>query len=246
MTNVAVFSMQPILVAGLQALITEQSGLALWVPWSDAEDVIRSLAERQPDVLLIDMTANITLSVIHDIRSVCPKTPMILWVETVSIEFVSQVIGLGVRGILRKSLSIDLQLKCLERVAAGELWVEKALSDQLLSSRRVVLTPRERQLMALLAQGCKNKEIAFSLQITEGTVKVYLSRLFQKTGASDRLELALFAVKNFSAIREATGGQAQIPMKTRGMVPPRETPYISNFVALPQPAGYRELLPRPA
>jgi DNA-binding CsgD family transcriptional regulator len=89
-----------------------------------------------------------------------------------------------------------MQARCLDRVAAGELWVEKTLSNKLLSTKRIALTPRERQLVVLVAQGLKNKEIAYRLGVSEGTVKVYLCRLFAKTGVNDRLELALFALKN--------------------------------------------------
>ncbi len=93
-------------------------------------------------------------------------------------------------------------MKCLLKVAAGELWVEKALSDKLLSTSRVALTTRERQLAGLLTQGLKNKEVAYSLGIAEGTVKVYLSRLFQKLGVKDRFELALFAMEHISVINQ--------------------------------------------
>ena len=123
-----------------------------------------------------------------------------------STEFASQAIGLGVRGILRKNLPVELLVKCLLKVAAGEFWVEKALSDRLLSTRQVVLTPRERQIAGLVMQGLKNKEIAFSLGITEGTVKVYLSRLFQKVGVKDRFELALFAMEHLSIRQGGTTG----------------------------------------
>jgi two-component system response regulator DesR len=98
--------------------------------------------------------------------------------------------GLGVRGILRKTLPTELQVKCLQKVQAGELWFEKALTDSFLCARRVALTQREGQLVSLLSQGLKNKEIATTLMISEGTVKVYLSRLFQKVGVKDRFELA--------------------------------------------------------
>jgi DNA-binding CsgD family transcriptional regulator len=62
----------------------------------------------------------------------------------------------------------------------------------------VALTQREGQLVSLLSQGLKNKEIATTLMISEGTVKVYLSRLFQKVGVKDRFELALFGLKNLT------------------------------------------------
>ena len=67
---------------------------------------------------------------------------------------------------------------------AGELWFEKALTDSFLCARRVALTQREGQLVSLLSQGLKNKEIATTLMISEGTVKVYLSRVCSRRSAS--------------------------------------------------------------
>jgi DNA-binding CsgD family transcriptional regulator len=84
------------------------------------------------------------------------------------------------------------------RVNEGELWFEKALTDSIMSARRYSLTRREGQLVSLLSQGLKNKEIATALNISEGTVKVYLSRLFQKLGVKDRFELALYGLKNLT------------------------------------------------
>ncbi len=78
------------------------------------------------------------------------------------------------------------------------MWFEKALTDSIMSARRYSLTRREGQLVSLLSQGLKNKEIATALTISEGTVKVYLSRLFQKLGVKDRFELALYGLKNLT------------------------------------------------
>ena len=142
------------------------------------------------------------------------STRIVLWVNTISTELAFQAMGLGVRGILRKTLPTDLQVKCLQKVQAGELWFEKALTDSFLCARRVALTQREGQLVSLLSQGLKNKEIASTLMISEGTVKVYLSRLFQKVGVKDRFELALFGLKNLSTGQLSTsekGRPAAVP-----------------------------------
>jgi DNA-binding CsgD family transcriptional regulator len=131
--------------------------------------------------------------------------------------------GLGVRGILRKTLPTELQVKCLQKVQAGELWFEKALTDSFLCARRVALTPREGQLVSLLSQGLKNKEIATTLMISEGTVKVYFSRLFQKVGVKDRFELALFGLKNLT-----TG---QLPVGVNGQrLGPSAMPALRSLV----------------
>jgi DNA-binding NarL/FixJ family response regulator len=89
-------------------------------------------------------------------------------------------------------------MRCLTRVLDGELWFEKALTDSLMSAQQFRLTRREGQLVSLVSQGMKNKEVATALNISEGTVKVYLSRLFQKLGVKDRFELALYGLKNLT------------------------------------------------
>jgi DNA-binding NarL/FixJ family response regulator len=134
------------------------------------------------DVLLMDLTSDVTLAVLSELQQSAPGCKIVLWANTVSTELAFQVMGLGVRGVLRRTLGPDLIVKCLQRVYQGELWFEKALTDRFLSSTRIPLTNREGQLVALLSQGMKNKEIAAQLMITEGTVKVYLSKLFHKVG----------------------------------------------------------------
>jgi DNA-binding NarL/FixJ family response regulator len=164
---------------------------------------VTSLLDRmssdQPDVLLIDVTPQITLAALSEMKHAMSHSKVVLWGNSISTEFAFQAMGLGVRGILRKNLPIPLQVKCLQRVQAGELWFEKALADSFFSARRVALTQREGQLIVMLAQGLKNKEIATGLMISEGTVKVYVARLLQKTGVKDRFELALFGRKNLTA-----------------------------------------------
>lgn len=135
---------------------------------------------------------------LSDLRRAVTACKIVLWVNSISTELAFQAMGLGIRGILRKTLPTELQIKCLQKVHSGEMWFEKALTDSFLSARRVALTQREGQLVSLLAQGLKNKEIATALMISEGTVKVYLSRLFQKVGVKDRFELALFGLKNLT------------------------------------------------
>jgi len=143
--------------------------------------------------------------VLTEMKHAMMSSKIVLWVNSISTELAFQAMGLGVRGILRKTLPTDLQVKCLQKVQAGELWFEKALTDSFLCARRVALTQREGQLVSLLAQGLKNKEIASTLMISEGTVKVYLSRLFQKVGVKDRFELALFGLKNLTTGHFSTG-----------------------------------------
>src|SRR5436853_6009509 len=144
------------------------------------------------------LTSEVTFGALSEMKRAMANSKIVLWVHTISTELAFQAMGLGVRGILRKTLPTDLLVKCLEKVQEGELWFEKALTDSFLSAKRIALTQREGQLVSLLSQGLKNKEIATALLISEGTVKVYLSRLFQKLGVKDRFELALYGLKNLT------------------------------------------------
>jgi DNA-binding CsgD family transcriptional regulator len=78
----------------------------------------------------------------------------------------------------------------------------------------VSLTKRESQLVSLLSQGLKNKEIASTLTISEGTVKVYLSRLFQKVGVKDRFELALYGLRNLQNMNGEASALNPAPQQT--------------------------------
>ena len=198
MIRVLLYCEQPILAKGLEVVLKASGQFELCGLCTSAAGVLETIGDLKPDLLLFDVTAEFSLDALADMNRLVPSSKTVLWVDGIEPELAFQAMGIGVRGILRKDLSPEAQLRCLANVNAGELWFEKALTDSLLCSERIVLTKREGQLVALLAQGLKNKEIAYTLSISEGTVKVYLSRLFQKVGAKDRFELALFGLKNIS------------------------------------------------
>ena len=129
-------------------------------------------------------------------RRESPEAKVVLWLHEITPELAYQAIECGVRGILRKSLAPEMIVKCVRKVQEGELWFEKALTQTFLSGRTIKVSKREGELITLVTQGLKNKEIAAVMGITEGTVKVYLSRLFGKIGARDRFELALIGLRN--------------------------------------------------
>jgi DNA-binding NarL/FixJ family response regulator len=198
MTRILLFSDEPILAKGLESVLAQAEGFDLLPTCATVASLLEQMTAGVPDVILMELTPEITFAVLSEMKHVMMSCKIVLWVNLISTELAFQAMGLGVRGILRKTLPADLQVKCLQKVQAGELWFEKTLTDSFLCARRVALTRREGQLVSLLSQGLKNKEIATALTISEGTVKVYLSRLFQKVGVKDRFELALFGLKNLT------------------------------------------------
>src|SRR3982075_2038027 len=198
MTRILLYSDEPILAKGLESVLRQVEGFELLPTCGTLPVLMEQLTQGSPDLVLMDLTHEITFAVLSDMKHTMSTSRIVLWVNSISTELAFQAMGLGVRGILRKTLPTDLQVKCLQKVQAGELWFEKALTDSFLCARRIALTQREGQLVSLLSQGLKNKEIATTLMISEGTVKVYLSRLFQKVGVKDRFELALYGLKNLT------------------------------------------------
>ena len=209
MTRILLYSDEPILAKGLESVLRQVEGFDLLPTCGSVASLVEQMAQGSPELVLMDLTPEISFAVLNDMKHAMMRCKIVLWVNSISTELAFQAMGLGVRGILRKTLPTDLQVKCLQKVQAGELWFEKALTDSFLCARRVALTQREGQLVSLLSQGLKNKEIASTLLISEGTVKVYLSRLFQKVGVKDRFELALFGLKNLTTGQLPVGEKGQ-------------------------------------
>jgi DNA-binding NarL/FixJ family response regulator len=198
MIRLLLYTDEPILARGLTSILLGTQEFAVVETCSKMTEVASVLEAGEPDILLLDLTSEITFAALSQLKRSTARCKTVLWAHTIATELAFQAMSLGVRGILRKTLGPELVVKCLTKVHQGELWFEKALTDSFLSAKRISLTKREGQLVTLLAQGLKNKEIATMLLISEGTVKVYLSKLFQKVGVKDRFELALYGLKNLS------------------------------------------------
>ena len=138
-----------------------------------------------------------------------------------AVQGVVQAVEQGVLGFLSTTSPANHFRECLVTAARGELWMESALTLNLLHNRPVHLSKRQTELIGLLVQGLKNKEIAQTLGISEGTVKAYLTTLYEKVGARDRFELALFGLKNMGRNMDQTlgGGAAK---SLRAVIPQRE------------------------
>jgi DNA-binding NarL/FixJ family response regulator len=114
---------------------------------------------------------------------------------------VESYVQLGFRGVVFRSVTGQALVQCVRAVAAGESWLPPQLmridspADDMVGTRvRDRLTPKEMSIVALIVQGCKNREIATRLKTTEQVIKNYLRSVYDKTGVSDRLELALFTI----------------------------------------------------
>jgi two-component system nitrate/nitrite response regulator NarL len=207
MARIVIYSDQPILAMGLESLIAGDPALELNACCSSIAALKEHLANGSPDLAVLDLTTEVTTDALHELQILAPECKLILWTSTINTDFALQALTMGVRGVLRKTLPLEAHSQCLHRVCSGELWFEKSLTDSFRTTRHVSLSPRESQLVSMLTRGLKNKEICDELGLTEGTIKVYLSRLFRKSGAKDRFELALQGLKNLGMAGVSTESQ---------------------------------------
>jgi DNA-binding NarL/FixJ family response regulator len=188
----------PVLTLGIQSLFDKRSDLKAVVT-SGAEQTVDMARAIRPNVIVLDMNSEFDLGFLRTLKRQSPESKTVLWIESISTELAFQTFNLGVTGIINKALSPDEFVQDLRAVAQGNIRIEPELMDAITMARTVKLSKRESELVMLVAQGLKNKEIGAQLNITENTVKAYMSRLFQKLTIKDRLDLALYGLKNLKA-----------------------------------------------
>lgn len=180
----------------------------------ETASMLRAVAQKVPQILLLSMTTPLgtseTVATLRRIHLSYPDISKVLLVETVDRELVVNAFRSGVRGIFCIADSnLRLLRKCLLRVAEGQIWANTEQLNYILElisevpSLRVLnsngenlLTPREEQVVALVAEGLSNRDVAGELNLSEHTVKKYLFRIFEKLGISSRVELVLYVVNN--------------------------------------------------
>ena len=188
MSKVLLVSDQPVLLGGFQEVLGNR-GFETAVCSAPAE--AWDAGSVTPDLVLMDLTAGLTFGDLTQVNGRLPGCPVVLWAESMPLDTIFRALEFGVRGIVERSSSAEHLADSLRRVAGGEMQIGFAATRETAPARRrVSLTPREREIVTLLRQGLRNKQIAIQMGITEGTVKIYLFRLFHKLDVRNRFELA--------------------------------------------------------
>jgi len=201
---------QPIVIEGLRRSLEAAEDLRLIGAVETPGELFDLLDESPPRICLIDKSfgTKAIFQLMSDLKVRSPNTEPILWAAEISEVESFRALQVGARGILKKTLPISIILDCLRTVAKGNIWIENSVSNQFVGfiNRRSTprLTPREDEILTLVMRGMKNKQIAESLCITTGTVKVHLMHIFEKTGVKDRFELAMYGrkIRGFSTDME--------------------------------------------
>jgi DNA-binding NarL/FixJ family response regulator len=196
MITLLLYTNSRVLEKGFLSIFTNENGFRIHTARGPLAGLLRTMDEISPGILLFDFAAAENFPDVAEVRRHAPGCGIVLWVDTISIEAGYQAMKLGVRGILQKCDDIDHAIDSLAQVAEGRMCFDQSLVTHFLESRTVGLTPRESQLVPLVVRGLKNREIASALELSEATVRIYLSALFRKLGVRDRHELAIYAMKN--------------------------------------------------
>ena len=198
-TRVLVADDHPMIRTALDVLLKgtefEISGWA-----SSGADAIQSVERVDPDILLLDvrMPDGTGIDVLRHFRDQGDRRKIILLTAELTDPALLDAVNLKADGIVLKNADPAHLLDCLQTVANGRQWMDPELVDRAANAgaaarTRVALAPRERELIGLVRKGLRNREIASELGVTEGTVKVYLHSIFDKTGVANRTELAMRA-----------------------------------------------------
>ena len=204
MKSVAICDTQPVTAEGVRNLLSGIPDLTFLIAPESLQEAAEAIRLQDPDVMILDKGFGIQaildwLTQIHAKDGAPLRTGIVVWGVSVTEAEALRFLQAGARGILRKSAGVQSIIACLRTVAAGRSWMEDCVfRDSSRSDRypRSELTSREQQVLELVEQGFKNKEIAHELGIQPGTVKIHLKHIFEKTGVRGRYGLALNGFKD--------------------------------------------------
>lgn len=199
MTRILVADDHPLMLAGILGLLADTGFevIAVLAEGSAALDAILSL---EPDIALIDnsMPGLTGVEIIREARKSGSITKIVLLTAHLHDDDLVEVIKLGVDGIVLKDDGGRELVECLEAIASGSRWIPRETMNRVTQIEHEksndplnLLTPRELEIAQLAAQGLRNRGIGEACGLTEGSVKVYLNRVYEKLGVSTRTELSV-------------------------------------------------------
>jgi DNA-binding NarL/FixJ family response regulator len=199
----------PVVRIGVRNMLAEIDGFEVVGEAADGDEAITLTLDLQPDILLLDvqMPRLPGLEAMRAIMNGSPTVKILLLTSTITTQQIIEALQIGARGIvLKDALAGGLQT-AIRTVIGGDYWIGgkrvvnlvSALHDLMQQAavpprKTYGLTPRELEVVGAIVEGCANRDIAKQFGLSEETVKRHLSNIFDKTGVSTRLELALFAI----------------------------------------------------
>ncbi len=195
---------------GLRRLLESDPQFEIVGDAADIGPALELATQCQPDIILLELnvSAQGDLDVIAQLLSAARRSRLLLVTTEDNPEIHRQAVQLGVLGIIKKQEPYPVLVKAIRKVYAGEAWIDRRMMANVISTLSrpkapdpdtehiALLSQREREVIACIGRGMKNREIAEQLCISETTVRHHLTAIFSKLEVTDRLELLIFAYRN--------------------------------------------------
>jgi DNA-binding NarL/FixJ family response regulator len=208
--NILICDTQPVAVEGMKWLIDNSEDLRFAGSVANL-DLLRPVLEGagpyslQIDAVIIDKAFGMTavMELLRALAANSQSAPPVVWGSTVTENEALRLLQAGAKGVLRRTSESNTILTCLRAVTSGGTWMEDGIfgaAEKIYNPRRSELTSREREIVALVEKGLRNRDIAQMLGIQTGTVKIHLKHIFEKTGVRGRYGLAFTGLQGKGSI----------------------------------------------
>lgn len=198
---------QAIYRVGIRKIFALEDDIRVVAQAESLENLYGALQNFPTDVVLLEgQLINGTLDAIPEFVRRAPDAKLIVQVSENDESNTVELYRRGVRGVVPRSISPDLLIKCVRKIAAGETWIDNKSISWVIDAYRAQatsltnpkqqpkLSPKELAIIGCITRGMRNKEIAYQIGTTEQVIKNYLRKIYDKLGVSDRLELALYCM----------------------------------------------------
>lgn len=198
--------------AGLRLVIESRPGMQVVGEASNCREALAAAATSSPDLVLLDLDLDGEdgLALVPDLATAAPGAHVLVLTGVRDPDVHRRAVLGGAMGLVLKDRAAETVIKAIEKVHAGEIWFDRALIADVLRERIrpgeahedpeaakiATLTGREREVIALIGEGLRNREIGDRLAIAEPTVRHHLTSIFGKLGVTDRTELLIYAYKH--------------------------------------------------
>jgi DNA-binding NarL/FixJ family response regulator len=196
--TIGICDTQPVTIEGLQSLLRGCGDMQVVGAATTLYSALELVKSQSPSLVLLDKAFG--LPAVMDWLAQLRGTPTFcaVWVISINEAEALRLMQAGAHGVMRKTAETASVLACLRTVASGSTWMEDSLlgdADKPVRNSRSNLTPREQEVVELVEQGLKNKDIGLTMGIRPGTVKIHLKHIFEKTGIRGRYGLALSGLR---------------------------------------------------
>jgi DNA-binding NarL/FixJ family response regulator len=224
---------QAIYRVGMKKVFALEDDIRVVAQAESLQNLYAALLRFPTDVVVLEgQLISGTVDAIPELVRRAPQAKLIVQVTDADENNTVELYRRGVRGVVPRSISPDLLIKCVRKIAAGETWIDNQSVSWVIEAYRAQatsltnprsqpkLSKKELAIISCITRGMRNKEIAYQIGTTEQVIKNYLRKVYDKLGVSDRLELALYCLhhqllKKYDVEGDGLAGFEEKPMQMR-------------------------------